>query len=299
MVNTYLDSYAASASNREDLINLITMISYEDTVFMSRIGKGDATARLHEWLTESLQASNSANKIVEGATAAFATGDITARTRVNNTTQILRKSFSTSYTQDEVQKAGVSGTEFDHQRMLKTKELARDMNAALINQTSATGDSSTARTMHGMLAAITSNTADGNGVAIVQGAYNILLQQIWTAGGKPNATYTGGFSKRTISGWTAPMQRNTIDANGKKLIYSVDKYDSDFGVQEILLEREMPTSSIAILEEGRWKSAFLRPLFFEELGKAGGVRRGYVESELTLEYLAENSGGKITNLATA
>lgn len=264
---------------------------------MSRIGKGNATARVHEWLTETLQAAATAG-IVEGATAAFASSDITVRARLTNVTHILRRTFSTSYTQDEVNKAGVAGTEFDHQRLLKTKELARDMNRSLIRSTSATGTSSVARAMAGALQAITSFTAAADSLPVEQPAYNALLQNIWADGGKPNATYCHGFNKRTISSWTNPMQRNTLDANGKKLIQSIDKYDSDFGMQEILLEREMPTSEIMTIEEARWKTAFLRPLFFEELGKVGGQRRGYVESELTLEFLAQNSGGKITGTAT-
>lgn len=296
MPSAFLDSYRV-IGNREDLINLITNISYDETVFMSRIGKKSAKNRLHEWLTETLQASNSANAILEGASATFASTDSTVRTRLTNATQILRKPFSSSYSQEEIEGAGVT-SEFDHQRELKTKELARDMNAALLNQTSATGDSSTARTMHGALAAITTNTAAAGGLPLEQSTYNQIMQTIWAAGGRPNATYVHGFNKRTISTWTAPLNRN-IDASGKKLVVSVDSYDSDFGMQMILLEREMPTSQVLIVEEKYWNAAFLRPLFFEELGKVGEQRRGSVVSELTLEYLAENSSGKITGTATS
>lgn len=296
MPNAYLDSYRV-IGNREDLINLITNISYDETVFMSRIGKKSAKNRLHEWLTETLQASNSGNAIVEGSSATFASTDSTVRSRLTNVTQILRKPFSSSYTQEEIEGAGVT-SEFDHQRELKTKELARDMNSALLNQSSATGDSTTARTMHGALAAISTNTATANNLPLEQSTYNQIMQAIWTAGGRPNATYVHGFNKRTISTWTAPLNRN-IDAAGKKLVVSVDTYDSDFGMQMILLEREMPTSQVLIAEEKYWNATFLRPLFFEELGKVGEQRRGSVVSELTLEYLAENSSGKITGTATS
>ena len=295
--NTYIDTYRA-IGNREDLINLITNISPEETVYMSRTGKKSATGRTHEWLTEVLQASNSANAEVEGSTAAYASGDITPRVRVTNYTQILRRPFSSSYTQDAVSKAGVAGDEFDHLRGLKTKEIARDMNAALINQSSASGDSGTARTLNGMLAAITTNTGSANSLPLEETDFNSVLQTIWTAGGRPNAVYTGGSTKRMISSWTSPLSRN-IDANGKKRTVAVDVYDSDFGRMDIYLEREMPTTEIAILEEKYWKTAFLRPLFFEETAKVGGQRRGYVESELTLEYLAENSSGKITGIGAA
>ena len=265
---------------------------------MSRIGKGTATGRTHEWTTETLQASSSGNAVIEGATAAYASGDITERTRITGYTQILRKPFSTSYTQDAVGKAGVAGSEFDHQRMLKTRELARDMNAALINQASASGASATARTLNGMLVAITTNTGSANSLPLDEGDFNTVLQNIWTQGGHPNAVYCGGFNKRTISSWTSPLQRN-VDANGRKRVVAVDTYDSDFGRMDIYLEREMPATQVAILEEKYWKTAFLRPLFFEEVGKVGGQRRGYVESEITLEYLAEASSGRITGTATA
>ena len=264
---------------------------------MSRIGKKTAKARTHEWLTETLQAANSGNAIIEGASAAFASGDSTVRTRISNVTQILRKPFSVSYTQLAVESAGISD-EFAHQRELKTKELARDMNSALINQTSATGDSTTARTMHGMLAAITTNTTGAGGQALEQSTYNGIMQTIWAAGGKPNATYCHGFNKRTISSWTNPLNRN-IDANGKKLVVSIDVYDADFGQQLILLEREMPTTQVAILQESYWNTAFLRPLEFQPLADVGEQKRGSVVSELTLEYLAENSSGKITGTASA
>jgi hypothetical protein len=202
-----------------------------------------------------------------------------------------------SYTQEEVDVAGVT-SEFDHQRELKTKELARDMNSALINQTSASGDSTTARTMNGALALITTNVTGASSTPIDQPLFNTLLQAIWTQGGRPNAAYVHGFNKRTISTWSDPLNRN-IDANGKKLTVAVDVYDSDFGRIEVYLEREMPQAQVMLCEDKRWRKAFLRPLFTEELGKVGGQRRGYVESELTLEALAENSSGKITGTATA
>lgn len=293
MPNAYLDTYAA-VGNREDLINLITNISYEETVFMSRIGNSEARLTKHEWLTETLQASNSGNSVIEGASAAFASGDITVRARVSNYTQILRKPFSTSYTEGAVTIAGIDD-EFNHQRELKTKEIARDINAAMINQVSASGTSAAARTMNGALAAITTNSSDAGNTVLGQGLYNQLQQNIWVQGGRPNATYVHGFNKRTISSWSQPLMR-TIDATGKKLVVSVDIYDSDFGRQMILLEREMSTTALLTIEEKYWRKAWLRPLFFEEIGKIGGARRGTVESEVTLEYLAENSSGKMINL---
>lgn len=239
---------------------------------MSRIGSTNATNRTHEWLTEILQAANSGNSTIEGATAAFAAADITVRTRLTNVTQILRKPFSVSYTEEAMEPAGVMDSEFAHQRELKTKELARDMNAALINQISAVGTSAIARTMHGLLAAITTNTTDFSGTpgtVLGQTNFNQLLQNIWLQGGRPNATYVHGFNKRQISNWATPSMPRAIEATGKKIVTAVDIYDSDFGRLQVLLEREMPVAQVAVLQEQYWKKAFLRPFFFEELGKSG------------------------------
>ena len=46
----------ADVSQREDLANFITMITREETPFISSIGKAKATAIYHEWQTDELQA---------------------------------------------------------------------------------------------------------------------------------------------------------------------------------------------------------------------------------------------------
>lgn len=292
---TYLDTYVA-VGNREDLINVVQRISPEATVFKSRIGGISAKARLHEWQTQALAASNSGNAVVEGSAAAFASGDITARTRRGNYTQILRKSFSVSYTQEATDIAGVAN-EYDEQRDLKTAELMKDLNISLLQQTSASGDSATARTMNGALAATTTNAiAAATNEKLTQPAFNRLLRLIWQNSGRaPNAVYVRGYNKQAISGWTVPNER-TIDAAGKTVVASFDKYDSDFGKVIILPENDMPDAQLLTISEEFWNVAYLRPLDYKEIGEDGGSMRGRVEVEATLEFRAENSGGKITNL---
>ena len=296
MPETYVNVYD-QIGEREDLINLVTSISPEETVTMSRLGRANAKSFKHDWLTQALAAADSANAIIDGASATFASSDYTARVSVTNYTQILRRVFSSSYSQEAIVQAGVS-SEFANQRELKTKEVKRDANSALINQTSASGTSAVARRVNGVLAAITTNTRDGGGKALEQILYNDLLQSIWDQGGHPNVTYCGGFQKRVISNWTPQGGQRWTDAEGRKIINTIDTYSSDFGMQTILLERNQPAAQISLLEEKYWRIAWLRPLFYEELSKVGEQHRGSVVMELTLEYLAENSSGKITALAT-
>ena len=46
---------SANVSQREDLANFITMITRDETPFMSSIGSAKATAIYHEWQTDKLE----------------------------------------------------------------------------------------------------------------------------------------------------------------------------------------------------------------------------------------------------
>ena len=54
-----------TVSQREDLANFISMITRDETPFMSSIGKTKATAIYHEWQTDELAAPGD-SKISEG-----------------------------------------------------------------------------------------------------------------------------------------------------------------------------------------------------------------------------------------
>lgn len=80
---------------------------------------------------------------MEGDDVAFTA--ITPTTRWDNYCQISNKTFVISATEDVVDKAG-RDSEIDYQTILKTKEIKRDMNYALIrNTTYNAGNSTTAR----------------------------------------------------------------------------------------------------------------------------------------------------------
>ena len=98
VTNTY--SPYDSVGQREDLSDIIYSISPTDTPFMSSIGKEKATAVLHEWQTDALAAAAADNYQIEGDEIAFTAP--TATVRLNNRTQISRKSVIVSGTQDAV-----------------------------------------------------------------------------------------------------------------------------------------------------------------------------------------------------
>ncbi len=298
MVDVLHQTYQAKGV-REDLIDLIVSISPEETPMLSRFAKTAASNTLHEWQTDSLD-SAAANAQVEGNDPASPA--LTATVRTGNYTQISNKVWRVTNTMEAVKKAG-RASEYSYQMAKKMKELARDMEYAIVNGTGNSGASGTARELKGVMSWIATNTGTGGasstatGSALTEGMYNDMLQKIYTAGGNPDVTYAPGYQKRKISAFSTPSQRQ-INAETKTLITSVDVYESDFGVQRIIVDRFIPADSIVMLEEDKWRIANLRPVAYKELPNLGGGPKGMVEAEYTLESLNEKASGKLTQLYT-
>ena len=127
-----------------------------DTPFMNSIGRTNATARLHEWQTDSLAAASTTNAAIEGADASSAT--LTPTVRMGNRTQISQKTIAISGTLETVNKAG-RRSEKAYQLAKASSELKRDMEATLLsNNVAADGNgSSTARTLGGLQTWLNSN----------------------------------------------------------------------------------------------------------------------------------------------
>lgn len=287
--------------NREDLIDVITSISPEDTWVTSNTGTGRAMARYHEWQTDALAAA-AANAVIEGDDAANVAVVPTVRT--GNYTQILRKVWQISDTQESVDKAG-RASEIDYQTTKSLKELARDIEyALLINATTASGASGTARTLKGVIGWIATNVTTGTATtneALTETMLNDNLQLVWAAGGHPSTILAGAFQKRAISGFTSNVKN--VSANEKTLTYAVDVYQSNFGTIQVRLHHQLNTTApgtlVVLGDMGLWKKAWLRPVKKEELARTGSSRKFMVEAELTLESRQEKGSGKITELTTS
>ena len=137
-------------SEREDLANFISMITRDETPFMSSIGKTKATAIYHEWQTDSLQAPGN-SRIAEGQDFFAAGGTNSApvagdefsivgpnRSRLGNYTQINGKTIAVSGTKRAVDQAGVAD-EYAYQLKKRGTEMRRDVEADMINTGNVSG----------------------------------------------------------------------------------------------------------------------------------------------------------------
>ena len=193
-------------SQREDLANFITMITRDETPFMSSIGKAKATAIYHEWQTDQLdtpgnstigEGTDYVQPTAGGGGGAPAVGDRfnragPFRTRLGNYTQINGKTIAVSGTRRAVDQAGVAD-EYAYQLKKRGTELRRDVEHDMIhsfNVSNATGvQNANARTAGGYQAFINNvNTATVLGgwqLPAVQGDGTGIIKSNAAVAGQP------------------------------------------------------------------------------------------------------------------
>lgn len=280
-------------TNREDLIDVITNISPEETPLFSSCGKTKATAAYHEWSTDSL-ASATANAQVEGQDYSFTVKTTPSRTGAY--VQTFRNFVEVSDFERAMNPAGMSDM-YAYQMAKAMKEQARDIELALFTGTGASGASGTARELKGALAYIATNTGSGfysgTGSSSPEYLFNTNLQAIWTAGGRPDTTYVNASAKRAISDFTASSTK-FMNQGAKEVINGVDVYDSDFGRVKIVADRFITAGKVLTVQSDLLKVAVAIPTHKIDAAKIASTTRGVVETALTLELRQEAGCGLVT-----
>jgi hypothetical protein len=293
---------------------MIYRIDPVDTPGMTAIETEKATAVNHEWQTQALAAANGANAQPEGND--FSGMAATPTVRLGNIAQISAKYPVVSGTQQAVKHAGRSN-EMAYQEMLKGMELKRDMETILFgtNQAKANSDP---RNCASILSWIKTNTfkgsggadpaaADGTGtrtdgtqVPFTEKNFKSVLAGIWTSGGKPDLILTGSFNKQvfsTFTGRATPIE----ETKSKKIMASVDAYESDFGKLKIVPNRFSRPRDVLVLETDKWAVAYLNGRKFVSLyiAPTGDSEKREILSEYTLVARNEKSSGGVFDCTVA
>jgi len=285
------------STNVRDVTDLISVVANTETPFYSGLGKTKATAKYHEAQYLDLT-TGSSNAQIEGADYTLAIGS--APSTVGNYTQIFFKQASVSKTQMAVSTYGIDDM-LAKQVEWRMKEIATDVEKALLQGTGNSGASGTARELTGAIALISTNVETGTGTAteaLTEDMYNDHLQTIYDAGGRPKTSYVNSFQKRQISAFTASNTKN-VNAADQRLVNSIDVYVSDFGMIEIVLDSFMTTSVVLTVDKNLWKVAMLRPFMVEDYPSQGSYVAKTIEGELTLESNNEKGSGKIISLSVS
>lgn len=310
VTNTYTTGYSNSLKPSVD--DKIGLFSPEDTPFMANMSKGKAVQRYEEWLEDDL-ATAASNAQIEGFDVT--TTESTAPSRTGNYCQIFEKDFAVSSTMETVQKFGRT-SELGRLRMLKTKELARDMEWAMLNGVQNSGSGNTPRQMKGAFSWV--NTTDGRyytfsatPAATNHITENILLgvlQAIWDQGVEADTVLCPMLQKRKISKFT-DVGRLTINQNAsdKKVTMSVRIIETDMGTVTVMAERFIDPINVSgtyydkLLAYKRdiFSRLTLRPVKEETLAKSGDSEKRMLVAEMTLKCATQKGVGSIINLTRA
>ena len=304
---------------REDLADIIYSISPTETPFMSGVAKTKATNTSHQWQTDAL-ADVAANAAVEGAAISY--GTQSATTKETNYTQISTKAVQVSGTNDAVTSAG-RNNELAYQVAKAAKELKRDMETALLsNNAAVAGDASTARELGGVQTWIETNvdagaggSGAGNGAIRTDGTQRAftedqlkgILVSCYNEGGNPNMIMVNAFNKQKLSGFTGGSTRFDA-AEDRRLITSIDVYESDFGTMQVSPNRFIRGANgtaakigqdAHILDMEYWAVSFLRDFALQTPAQTADADQRFMVAEYTLESRNEKASGLITDLTTS
>lgn len=325
--NTYDTTNTGSAvSNREQLLDVLTILAPEETPILSMAPKSKATSTFVEWTVDSLASPTTAG-IREGADVTSFTDKFSGRARLGNYVQKFRRDFQVSDLQQAVDSVGPA--RIAEAEAKSVREIKRDIEATICstNDMAAENGTDTAYSMRGLGDWI--DSSDPGGLSPVPAGFrtpaasihasglftesdlNDIVTSIYrTSGNNQNLTLVADTAlRRTISNFaraegssTALVYNVNQDAEAKKITFSVSMYDSDHGMISIVNMNPDCAPDTSDKDTGYFIDpsmigvAELIPLGSTMLENQGGGERGYVDAALTLLVKHPGAFGKITDV---
>ena len=307
---------------REDLSDLISDISPTDTPFQSNIGSEPCTNTFFEWQRDALASASTSNAQIEGDDLGNTYTQITATTRLGNYTQILRKDFLISRTEQVVRKAGRSD-ERGYQAAKAAKEIKRDWESTLLdNNAAVAGNDTTARETGGLTAWSKENVSssatnsvdpvwtsvptgarsDGVQRAFLESHLKNVVAQVWNDGGEPSMLMVGAFNKQAVSafaGISAWRQDNNAGSKAGTIIGAADVYLSDFGPLAIVPNRFQRARDAHVIDPSLARVRVLDGYQLHEMAKTGDGDKYMLTYEAGLQIDNFQGFGLIADLTTS
>lgn len=322
-------SVGTGGGNREDLEDTIHDLFPDETFFSTNLDTVSASSTLHEWLGDSLAAPGS-NIGIEGDDATFAT--IANPARYNNYTQIVKKTFLISGTQESVNKAGRK-SEIGRQAVKKMREAKNDLEYAIArNQAATAGAAGTGRSLGSIetwigataasasaatqvvLATSTASattppiasgapgTAPTDGTttaALTEASLRLALQSNYDKGSMTDVIVVNSTAKNYINDFTGVATRN-VDVGRKaqaSITGAADLYVSNYGVHRVVLHRHVRSTVALCLDTSLWAIASLRGWTMDKLAKTGDGEKRQILCEKTLVCRNPDGNAKIVGIA--
>lgn len=323
--STYDTTNPGSAvSNREDLLDVLTILAPEETPVLSSAAKSKASATFVEWTVDSLSAPVTTG-VAEGSDVTVFTDKFANRARLGNYIQKFRRDYMVSDLQNAVDSVGPA--KIAQAEAKAVREIKRDIEATLIsnNDRSVEDGAGTPYGLRGL-----GDWIDSSGPADVPATYrtpagsihasgtfnetvfNNLITSIYRVTGTSNGlTLVADTALRRVisdfartSGSSDYSVRRVAYEGGEATIkLSVELYESDHGIVSIVNMNPDCAPDTTNKDTGYlvnpefYGVAELIPLGSTRLPNLGGGERGYVDCAMTLLVKHPGAHGKITTLS--
>lgn len=273
-------------SAKEDVLSMIENLTATENTFLNQLGKTQAINTIHATLTDTLRTAQS-RAVAEAVDVTLLANSTPSR--VTNVVESIAIPFGVSGVQDAI----------DHyqgqvESVRQTRKALTDWgNAAefdILRSTLTSGASGTAATMKGVISWISTNsTTQTSGTTFNATQLQNILADVYDKGNGEQITdiFVGSLMKRRISSFTAGATKFMM-VTDKTVVDAVDVYDSDFGRLRVHLHRYVQQSADATgrvlgVNMDKWKLAFLRKPFIQDLAISGDYKKKQVIGDLTVE----------------
>lgn len=212
-----------------------------------------------------------------------------ARTRKSNNTMIFKKDIIVSGTMRAVTLLGGISDELDYQIQMRTREVLRDLEKAVILSRAANtvGSATATRTMKGVLQQISTNS-----VSIPTGfdATHItsVIKRAWDNGGSDIDVIVCGQAVKEQ--FDTLNQSKVVVSNDESLVRNrVEVFEGTYGIHQLVMSRWMPSKQAIAISKNRIKVTPLagRSFGYQSVAKTGDSEKGMLIGEYTCEVRNE------------
>lgn len=286
-----------------DLKDEIALVSPTDTPFTTLLmGRGaivpakDITVT---WRERKLN-EDRGTLILEGAEAG--TPIKSNRGSLSNICQIIEKVTQVSGTAQALNPKGI-GNSFDAEIADRLVETKRDLEYYYLLGEKAEENDTTPRQMNGIINLVNSENVIDGAAGLTEDLLLDALQKMWDHGAQGeyftfvNATVKRLINRLAKSGDNIRFVKGD-EGVGKAFGVTYNRFESDFGVLNMVLDRHMATTNALLaVDLEQVEIAELRPTFYEDLPKAGDYKKGHIINESTIKLLNSYAAAKIINVS--
>lgn len=285
-----------------DLAEEIALVSPTDTplttLLMGRGAVVPATDITVTWRERALNATRGTLKL-EGADA----GDpiLSSRTTLSNLCQIIEKVTQVSGTAQALNPKGI-GKSFEAEVNDRLVEVKRDLEWYFLNGTKASESGSTPRQMNGLVNLVNADNVLGDNTSTTLTEDLILdgFEKMWNKGSQGEYfAFVNATIKRMINNLFkngSNVRVNIENGLNQVMGITVQRVESDFGVINLVVDRQMADYTFLAVDLDQVEIAQLRGTFYEDLPKAGDYLKGHILNESSIKLLNSYAAFKIINV---